>query len=160
MASQHSASETSFPTTSEDVSSTMTALADAVLALYSPRRPGWHRQSPASTPSQTPRADQPHFKPQGAGSQHTTEAQPSNGLICHTCYARGHISRQCILTLTQLSTVLSNYESLTDTEKSRVPDTSYKRVKYSLIGDPTLVTETPVGDTKTAEADAESTKKV
>lgn len=46
-------------------------------------------------------------------------------LICHICYAKGHISPNCLLRARELATVIGNYEALSPEEKMIVPQQSY-----------------------------------
>ena len=48
-------------------------------------------------------------------------------LICHACYARGHIMPNCTLPVTDMATVVSNYEKLSAVEHTRVPPQFYHR---------------------------------
>lgn len=48
-------------------------------------------------------------------------------LICHICYALGHISPECNLSLRELYQVVRNYLALTEEQKSMVPILSYLR---------------------------------
>ena len=57
--------------------------------------------------------------------------------ICHSCYVRAeHLAPQCTLSLKDIHKVVENYEDLSESERARVPDTSYSRVK-ALVGGPT-----------------------
>ena len=57
--------------------------------------------------------------------------------ICHFCYVRAeHLAPQCTLSLKDIHKVVENYEDLSESERARVPDTSYSRIK-ALVGGPT-----------------------
>ena len=57
--------------------------------------------------------------------------------ICHSCYVRAeHLAPQCTLSLKDIDKVVENYEDLSESERARVPDTSYSRIK-ALVGGPT-----------------------
>lgn len=57
-----------------------------------------------------------------------------NALVCHSCYEKAdHISPQCGLGLNEIDKVVVNYEALTESEKSRVPDKAYKAVKAFIV---------------------------
>ena len=49
-------------------------------------------------------------------------------IICYLCYGKGHMASRCPCILKDLKLIKSNYESLTDEERKRVPEESYKRV--------------------------------
>ena len=86
-------------------------------------RPGWEDRRRVSQ------------RPQGQAPP-----SPRPELICHACYAKGsHISPRCTLTLAELHLVVSNYESLTPLEQSRVPKNSYYRAKAQFGADGSLV---------------------
>lgn len=54
----------------------------------------------------------------------------TRGIILYVCYVKkDHYAPECTLTLLEQGLVLSNYESLDDTEKERVPRDSYDRIK-------------------------------
>jgi len=59
------------------------------------------------------------------------KTQPTK-IICHCCYAYGHIAPQCQSRLYNLRQTLENYEKLTEEEKKTVPDTSYESAKAYL----------------------------
>ena len=50
---------------------------------------------------------------------------PSSDLICHSCYARGHVASKCTLYLKDWPHVIRNYESLSEVDRTKVPNTSY-----------------------------------
>ena len=57
--------------------------------------------------------------------------------ICHSCYGRAeHLAPQCTLSLKDIQKIVENYEDLSESERARVPDTSYSRIK-NLVGGPT-----------------------
>ena len=57
--------------------------------------------------------------------------------ICHSCYVRAeYLAPQCTLSLKDIHKVVENYEDLLESERTRVPDTSYSRIKV-LVGGPT-----------------------
>lgn len=64
-----------------------------------------------------------------SASQDYRQARFPPGLICHTCYRRGHIAPDCILPVRELESIVSNYDKLTEDEKLRVPATSYWRAR-------------------------------
>ena len=82
-------------------------------------RPGW--PSPPQLPP-TPMTGR------GAYGRAPTQNQGSC-LICHTCYQRYHVIRECMLPARDLHVVVANYEALTDAERTRVPAESYLRAK-------------------------------
>ena len=52
-------------------------------------------------------------------------AQPRSAPICHECYQPGHISPRCTHPIANREKVISNYESLTEMERARMPATAY-----------------------------------
>ena len=76
-------------------------------------RPGW-----AAPRKEVPRTTQPD--------------RLRNYLICHECYARGHVSPDCNLPLRSQSQVIANFEKLSDEDKLKVPSNSYRRVRATL----------------------------
>jgi len=52
--------------------------------------------------------------------------------ICHTCYALGHTSLQCVVGIGKAALVVRNYEMLTDEQRSRVPRAAYDCAKLYL----------------------------
>ena len=78
------------------------------------------------------------------------EPPPTNQrLICHDCYERGHISRQCNTPINKFDEVIANYESLNEEERKRVPILGYKRAKAAAsatLDDVTAVVEVDEAD--------------
>ena len=56
------------------------------------------------------------------------EKKPGN-VICHGCYQKGHISPDCSMTLARIEEVVTNYDKLSDIEKTRVPNTAYNSAR-------------------------------
>ena len=51
-------------------------------------------------------------------------------IICHTCYVVGqHISPNCTAPVSDMQRIIVNYNALSDEQKTRVPDNSYKLAK-------------------------------
>jgi len=54
-------------------------------------------------------------------------------LICYTCYVVGdHTSPKCNVPISDMQRIVSNYEALTDEQRSRVPSDSYQLAKKYL----------------------------
>ena len=75
--------------------------------------PGDNRQTP------------PRYRPPPQRDQ----TPPNTRLICHDCYERGHVTRQCTTPINRFDQVIANYESLNEDERKRVPIIGYKRAK-------------------------------
>ncbi len=58
-----------------------------------------------------------------------SQPRPRQRLICHRCFEYDHTVLNCKLQVGEMTKVIKNYEALTASEKSRVPDTSYKAAK-------------------------------
>lgn len=50
-------------------------------------------------------------------------------IICSPCYAKEHLSSQCPVKKFQFSNVVTNYESLTEEDKKKVPEMSFQDAK-------------------------------
>ena len=81
-------------------------------------RPGWGGERPRSQ----------------KGLPHAPSRYKMN-LICHECYAKGHIKPDCLHPLRDREIVISNYNGLTPQEKASVPAVSYLRIKALLSAD-------------------------
>ncbi len=57
-----------------------------------------------------------------------------NALICHSCYEKAdHISPNCTLGLNGIEKVVNNYNTLNESEKARVPSSSYKAAQAYIV---------------------------
>ena len=52
-------------------------------------------------------------------------SRPSQAVICHCCYAEGHIAPKCDVPLRDIDTIVSNFNALSEDDKKRVPHTTY-----------------------------------
>lgn len=52
-----------------------------------------------------------------------------HGLICFSCYEKGHATPTCLLALKDLHKFITNYEALSPMERLGIPSTSYLKVK-------------------------------
>ena len=79
-------------------------------------------------PTGTTRSTPPPYRPppqREPPANNTTNQR----LICHDCYERGHVSRQCTTPIGQFNRVIQNYESLAEEEQRRVPRAGYTRAR-------------------------------
>ncbi|CAN8069229.1 unnamed protein product [Agarophyton chilense] len=52
-----------------------------------------------------------------------------DGLICYSCYGKHDLSAECTLPAKDLSRIMTNYEALSEEERSRVPEGMYWKAK-------------------------------
>ena len=115
-------------TPTEDYESAQSA--DPALAMYGrgtrPMRPP--QRPPMGLPRPTNRAVQPALDA-------PAEAHNGGHLVCHYCYAVGHIAPRCTLPMSRSEEVVTNYRALSAAQKERVPRTNYDR--FVSRGNPT-----------------------
>lgn len=127
--------DTSVPTTELPTTDTPTEESELLLAdIRRQRQAGVVPPQGGFTPSKPGWVDQRRNYRSAAAFRPRRE-----GLICHVCYGRHHLAAECTLPARDLERVISNYESLTDAERSRVPATMYWKAKAFVAGDPNRV---------------------
>ena len=68
-------------------------------------------------------------------------------VICYLCYDRGHLAADCTCGIREMPKVISNFEKLTDSERTSVPDTCYQNTLRFVRGRPESETEKDVDNT-------------
>ena len=68
-------------------------------------------------------------------------------VICYLCYERAHLAADCTCGIRGIPKVISNFEKLTDSEKTSVPDTYYQNALRFIRGSPDNYYAKDVGDT-------------
>ena len=68
-------------------------------------------------------------------------------VICYLCYERGHLAVDCIFGIRETPNVISNFEKLTDSEKTSVRDTYYQNALRLVRGLPEGEPTKDVNDT-------------
>ncbi|CAN8072210.1 unnamed protein product [Agarophyton chilense] len=69
---------------------------------------------------------------------------PLDGLICYSCYGKHYLSAECTLPAKDLSRIMTNYEALSEEERSRVPAGMYWKAKSWFSQTPMRRTDKPV----------------
>ncbi|CAN8076121.1 unnamed protein product [Agarophyton chilense] len=69
-------------------------------------------------------------KPEWVDTRTAYRSQPMltnrrDGLICYSCYGKHQLSAECTLPAKDLSRIMTNYEALSEKERSRVPTGMY-----------------------------------
>ena len=75
-----------------------------------------------------------------------------NALICHSCYEKAdHISPECNLGLNKIEKVVSNFEALNESEKSRVPAGSYRAAQAYIVQRDARINDSNVDEVTTTD---------
>ncbi|CAN8063203.1 unnamed protein product [Agarophyton chilense] len=79
-----------------------------------------------------------------AQRSHSMLTNRRDGLICYSCYKKHHLSAECTLPAKDLSRIMTNYEALSEEERSRVPAGMYWKAKSWFSQTPMRRTDKPV----------------